>query len=92
MTVTEQPISTTLYFGPWYRRSPFFEATLRAGCKAYDVYNKMYLPAEYDDPAVEYRALQEGVTLWDVGCERTAWSTCSRAATSPGAPSGSAST
>jgi len=63
--------STTLYFGPWYRRSPFFEATLRAGCKAYDVYNKMYLPAEYDDPAVEYRALNEGVTLWDVGVERT---------------------
>jgi len=31
----------------------------------------MYLPAEYDDPAVEYRALQEGVTLWDVGVERT---------------------
>lgn len=65
------PTSTTLYLGPWYRRSPFFEATLRAGCKAYDVYNKMYLPAEYDDPEVEYRALNEGVTLWDVGVERT---------------------
>jgi glycine cleavage system aminomethyltransferase T len=63
--------STTLYFGPWYRRSPFFEATLRAGCKAYDIYNKMYLPAEYDDPEVEYRALVEGVTIWDVGVERT---------------------
>ena len=24
--------SATLYFGPWYRRSPFFEATRRAGC------------------------------------------------------------
>ncbi len=64
-------MSSKLYFGPWYRRSPFFEATLRAGCKAYDVYNKMYLPAEYDDPEVEYRALNEGVTLWDVGVERT---------------------
>ena len=63
--------TTTLYFGPWYRRSPYFEATRRAGCKAYDIYNKMYLPAEYDDPAVEYRALNEGVTLWDVGVERT---------------------
>jgi glycine cleavage system aminomethyltransferase T len=65
------PTTTTLYFGPWYRRSPFFDGTQRAGCKAYDIYNKMYLPAEYDDPAVEYRALQEGVTLWDVGVERT---------------------
>jgi aminomethyltransferase len=63
--------ATRLYFGPWYRRSPFFESTLRAGCKAYDIYNKMYLPAEYDDPEVEYWALNDGVTLWDVGVERT---------------------
>jgi len=63
--------TTRLYFGPWYRRSPFFESTLAAGCRAYDIYNKMYLPAEYDDPEVEYRALNEGVTLWDVGVERT---------------------
>ncbi len=63
--------STTLYFGPWYRRSPYFEATLAAGCSAYDIYNHMYLPAYYDDPDVEYRALAEGVTMWDVGVERT---------------------
>ena len=69
--MTEIPSSTTLYLGPWYRRSPFFESTLRAGCRAYDIYNRMYLPAEYDDPVVEYRALNEGVTLWDVGVERT---------------------
>ena len=69
--MTKYPTTTTLYFGPWYRRSPFFDSTQRAGCKAYDIYNKMYLPAEYDDPSVEYRALQEGVTLWDVGVERT---------------------
>lgn len=48
-----------------------FEATLRAGCTAFDIYNHMYLPAYYDDPAVEYQALKEGVTLWDVGVERT---------------------
>jgi glycine cleavage system aminomethyltransferase T len=62
--------STTLYFGPWYRRSPFFEATLRWGCKAYDVYNHMYLPAYYDDLETEYWALVNDVTLWDVGVER----------------------
>jgi aminomethyltransferase len=65
------PAATRLYFGPWYRRSPFFESTLRAGCRAYDIYNKMYLPAEYDDVEVEYWALNDGVTLWDVGVERT---------------------
>jgi len=63
--------SATLYFGPWYRRSPFFDATRRAGCTAYDIYNHMYLPGYYDDPDVEYRALNEAVTLWDVGVERT---------------------
>ena len=63
--------STTLYFGPWYRQSPFFKSTLAAGCSAYDIYNHMYLPAYYDDPDVEYWALVSGVTMWDVGVERT---------------------
>ena len=64
-------LTTKLYFGPWYRKSPFFEATRRAGCTAYDIYNHMYLPGYYDDPEVEYCALQDGVTIWDVGVERT---------------------
>jgi glycine cleavage system aminomethyltransferase T len=63
--------STTLYFGPWYQRSPFFDATRRAGCSAYDIYNHMYIPGYYDDPDVEYKLLNEGVTMWDVGVERT---------------------
>ena len=63
--------SATIYFGPWYRRSPFFEATRRAGCTAYDVYNHMLLPAYYDDPEVEYWALLNDVTVWDVAVERT---------------------
>jgi aminomethyltransferase len=62
--------STTLYFGPWYRRSPFFERTLAAGCSAYDIYNHMLLPGYYADPVEEYWALLNGVTLWDVGVER----------------------
>jgi aminomethyltransferase len=62
--------SSTLYFGPWYRKSPFFERTLAAGCSAYDIYNHMYLPAYYGDPIEEYWALLNGVTLWDVGVER----------------------
>jgi glycine cleavage system aminomethyltransferase T len=63
--------SATLYFGPWYRQSPFFKSTLRAGCTAYDIYNHMYLPGYYDDPEIEYRLLNDKVTLWDVGVERT---------------------
>ena len=61
---------TTLYFGPWYRKSPFFEAARRAGCYAYDVYNKMYIPSNFADPVEEYWHLVNDVTVWDVGCER----------------------
>jgi glycine cleavage system aminomethyltransferase T len=63
--------SATLYFGPWYRQSPFFKSTLRAGCTAYDIYNHMYIPGYYDDPETEYWLLNKGVTMWDVGVERT---------------------
>ncbi len=63
--------SATLYFGPWYRQSPFFDATRRAGCTSYDIYNHMYLPAYFDDPETEYWALNNTVTMWDVGVERT---------------------
>jgi glycine cleavage system aminomethyltransferase T len=63
--------SATLYFGPWYRKSPFFESTRRAGCTSYDIYNHMYLPAYFDDPETEYWVLNNGVTMWDVGVERT---------------------
>jgi aminomethyltransferase len=62
--------STTLYFGPWYRKSPYFEATVRAGCSAFDIYNHTYLPGYYGDPVEEYWHLLEHVTLWDVGVER----------------------
>ena len=68
--VEEAATSATLYFGPWYRKSPFFERTLAAGCSAYDIYNHMYLPGYYGDPVEEYWALLNGVTLWDVSVER----------------------
>jgi glycine cleavage system aminomethyltransferase T len=63
--------SATLYFGPWYRQSPFFKSALRSGCTAFDIYNHTYIPGYFDDPIDEYRLLNEAVTMWDVGCERT---------------------
>ena len=56
--------------GARIRRSPFFEATQRYGCRSYTVYNHMYLPNCYDDPVKEYWKLLEDVTLWDVSVER----------------------
>ena len=66
----EVAASATLYFGPWYRKSPYFEATRRYGCTAFDIYNHTYLPAHYDDPVSEYWHLLNHVTVWDVGVER----------------------
>ncbi len=62
--------STILHFISRYQKSPFFEATQRAGCKAYGIYNHMYIPKYYDDPVAEYWHLVNHVTLWDVGVER----------------------
>jgi glycine cleavage system aminomethyltransferase T len=61
---------TTLFYGPWYRRSPFFEKTLAAGVTGFDIYNHMYLPAYFSDPVEEYWHLLNHVTLWDVAVER----------------------
>ena len=60
----------TFYVQPWYRKSPFFEATKRHGCKSWGIYNHMLLPTLYEDPVAEYWALLNDVTLWDVSVER----------------------
>ena len=60
----------TFYIQPWYRKSPFFEATKRHGCKSWGIYNHMLLPTLYEDPVAEYWALLSDVTLWDVSVER----------------------
>jgi aminomethyltransferase len=53
------------------RRSPYFARTEAAGATAYMAYNHMYMAMDYGRPPIaEYRALTEGVTLWDVGAER----------------------
>jgi glycine cleavage system aminomethyltransferase T len=60
----------TFYVQPWYRKSPYFEGTKRAGCKSWGLYNHMLLPTLYDDPVTEYWALLNDVTMWDVSVER----------------------
>ncbi|MEX2029397.1 MAG: glycine cleavage T C-terminal barrel domain-containing protein [Anaerolineales bacterium] len=61
---------TAIQRGARVRRSPFFEATLRDGCRSYTVYNHMFLPSYYAEPEDEYQHLLEHVTLWDVSVER----------------------
>ena len=64
------PETFTFYIQPWYRKSPYFEATKRAGCTSWGLYNHMLLPTLYDDPVTEYWALLRDVTMWDVSVER----------------------
>lgn len=60
----------TIGFGPRIRKSPYFDATRRYGCKAYTVYNHMYMPQYYDSLEADFWHLVERVTLWDVAVER----------------------
>jgi glycine cleavage system aminomethyltransferase T len=60
----------TFYIQPWYRKSPYFDSTRRAGCRSWGLYNHMLLPTLYEDPITEYWALLNGVTMWDVAVER----------------------
>jgi glycine cleavage system aminomethyltransferase T len=62
--------SFPLYVASWYRKSPYWERTVEAGCKSWDLYNHMLIPTFYDDDENEYWHLLKHVTLWDVAVER----------------------
>ena len=65
MDITEPARSKRAPLHPNVRRSPYFAETERAGAIEYMVYNHMYMPIAYDrDPALDYRALTEAVTLY----------------------------
>ena len=57
-------------FGTRIRKSPFFESTMKWGCKGFTVYNKMYMPTYYKTFVDDYWSLVSDVTLWDVAGER----------------------
>ncbi len=52
------------------RPSPFYEATLAEGVAAFTTYNHMLMPTSYGHPEEEYWRLLNGVSQWDVACER----------------------
>ncbi len=63
-------MTQTISLSPRIRKSPFFDATIEAGVKAFSVYNNTYLPIGYTDPEQEFWKLINDVTLWDVTCQR----------------------
>jgi glycine cleavage system aminomethyltransferase T len=68
--LSREPYSFTFYTASWYRRSPYWQRTVEAGCTSWDLYNHMLIPTLYDDDEKEYWHLLEHVTLWDVAVER----------------------
>jgi aminomethyltransferase len=60
----------SISIGPRVRKSPFFDATMRSGAKAFTIYNHTFMPTAYTSPVEEYWNLVNGVTLWDVACQR----------------------
>ena len=57
-------------FGTRIRKSPFFESTIKWGCKGFTTYNRMYMPTYYSSFVDDYWSLVNDVTLWDVAGER----------------------
>ena len=57
-------------FGSRVRVSPFHESTIAAGASSFTIYNHMYMPIGFGDPAAEYERLTQAVALWDVAAER----------------------
>ena len=67
------PDSSGLYdfgFGTQIRKSPFFDATVRWGAKAFSVYNHMYIPRDFGNPEENYWNLVNDAILCDVAVER----------------------
>ena len=66
---------TQLLISTRVRKSPYWHLSHEAGCWRATVYNRIYHPRGYVRPEdggamVEYRALVERVTLWNVAVER----------------------
>ena len=57
-------------FGTQIRKSPYFEATVRWGAKAFSVYNHMYIPRDFGDPVQNFWNLVNEAILCDVAVER----------------------
>jgi len=57
-------------FGTQIRKSPYFDATVRWGAKAFSVYNHMYIPRDFGDPEENFWNLVNDAILCDVAVER----------------------
>ncbi len=71
-TMTQVSSTPRMAFSSRVCKIPYFEATRRYGCKAYSIYNRMYIPLYYEDPVADYWHLVNGVAVSDIACEQQA--------------------
>ncbi len=57
-------------FQPRIRKSAYFNAARRHGCKAFTVYNRTYISLGFDDPEAEYWHVIRQVALWPAAGQR----------------------
>ncbi len=70
-TPTNNPSKPHLGFGTRVRKSPYFESTLKWGCKEYTTYNHMYFPVYYNTPEEDLLEFDLMMSLCgDVAVER----------------------
>jgi len=53
-----------------FRKSCYFDATVRWGVQGFVPYNHMLLPVGFSSPEQEYKSLCDAVCLWDVAAQR----------------------
>ncbi|AHM03102.1 aminomethyl transferase family protein [Roseibacterium elongatum DSM 19469] len=63
-------MSYSIHIGPNIRKSPYYEATVADRVQSFSVYNHMFIPGHFGDPAGEYHRLIHGVAMWDVAAQR----------------------
>ena len=69
------PTKVELLISTRVRKSPYWHLSMRAGCWRATVYNRIYHPRGYVKPEnggamVEYDAIKNHVTMWNVAVER----------------------
>jgi aminomethyltransferase len=68
--MAQEKISPKIFPGGHIRKSPYYAATERYGCRVYITYNHMYMPLIFEGTVADYWRLVNDVALWDVACER----------------------
>jgi len=53
-----------------FKKSPYFDATLRWGAQSFQPYNHILMPQVFSSEEDECENLRNNVCLWDVSCER----------------------